>query len=169
MRLPSPRWVAIAVTIGVALGAFTLSFASLADLAAAHGVPSHLAWIFPLIVDGTTIAGTVSTVSLARNRFAWLTLVGAALVSVAGNALHGAAFGPVGIAIAVVPPIALLALTQLTVKHTRETAPPARPPYLNLREALTEADLAQAWRDHHAPADLQSTVDFDPEPEEVHA
>ncbi|HEY2067295.1 MAG TPA: DUF2637 domain-containing protein, partial [Gemmatimonadaceae bacterium] len=97
-------------------------FATLCDLAHRAGYPQHLAWLWPLAVDGTIVQATIAVVALAayteqrRNRrFFWYVLTAAAAVSVAGNVLHAllpAELPPALAAIvACVAPLSLLATT----------------------------------------------------------
>ena len=62
------RWAvstAVAGTVFIAVGAFWLSFTSLADLAARSGIGDGQAWAWPLIVDGVIVVSTVAVVALA--------------------------------------------------------------------------------------------------------
>lgn len=131
MTRPVARWVSavgIATTVALAIGAFTLSFTALSALAVTARIREHLSWIWPLLVDGLMVDATVAVVVLKGRReqwYAWLLLIGGAVVSIAANAYHatmpaGAAMPP-GLAAAVssVPPVVLLAATHLTVILTR--------------------------------------------------
>ncbi|AOT24956.1 hypothetical protein PBI_KALPINE_36 [Mycobacterium phage Kalpine] len=123
MKIVAPRKVALGVasvgTVAVGGLAFALSFTALADLAQGHGVPSGQAWMLPLVIDGGVIVSTAATVAL-RGRYAWALLILGSLVSVAGNVAHAQPHGPVGMVIAAVPPIWLLAATHLTVKLSEQ-------------------------------------------------
>ncbi|MFT4188518.1 MAG: DUF2637 domain-containing protein [Aeromicrobium sp.] len=135
--------VLVAVVAAIAVGAFTLSFDALSDLAVTAGIRVGLAWLLPLIVDGFIVAATLAAVVLrgraAASIYAWATLVMFAGISVAGNALHaeGAADAtalPVTVAagVSAVPAVALLLASHLLVivmdgssgKQNRTTAPP---------------------------------------------
>lgn len=117
----------IAATVLIAAGAFILSFAALADLAAMAGISPALAWIWPVIVDGLIVAATVSIVALAGHEartmaYPWALLLGGAAVSTGANAVHailasGASTVPawVSAVVASMPPIVLLAVTHLSV------------------------------------------------------
>lgn len=112
------RLVAMVVTAAIAVGSFALSFAGLAALAARSGIPGHLAWVWPAIVDGTIVQATVAVIVLAaypgqaRNRrFFWSVLIASASVSVGGNILHALVAGPVAAAVAAIAPLSLLATT----------------------------------------------------------
>lgn len=130
------RWAvrtAVAGTVFIAIGAFWLSFTSLADLAARSGIGAGQAWAWPLIVDGIIVVATVAVVALAGQKAAWYPwalLIGGAVVSVTANALHAIVAADADVpavlaaAIAAVPPVVLLAITHLTVILTRNTPEP---------------------------------------------
>lgn len=125
----SERWgwsviTAACGTIGIALGAFWLSFTALADLARRSGIASSQAWVWPLLVDGLIVVATIAVVALDGRAGAWYPwglLIAGALVSVAANAMHAvvaaeaAVPGLLASVIASVPPLVLLASTHLTV------------------------------------------------------
>ena len=131
-----PRWVqatGVAGTIGISAGAFWLSWTALTRLALMAGVPAWQAWAWPLIVDGLIVVATISVVTMSGRSgawYPWLLLITAALVSVAGNAVHAtlpadATLSPVLAAmIAAVPPVVLLAVTHLTAILTRSRPRP---------------------------------------------
>jgi succinate dehydrogenase hydrophobic anchor subunit len=115
---------AVLITVVIALASFILSFSSLWNLAARSAWPTRLAWLWPVIVDGTIVLATMAIVALAsyrhqrgNRRFFWAVLCAAAVVSVSGNAVHALIPGAAPLvpwlsaAIACVPPIALLATT----------------------------------------------------------
>lgn len=123
---------AAAGTVGIAGGAFWLSFTALADLAERSGITAGQSWIWPLLVDGLIVVSTVAAVALDRHRgswYPWALLVSGALVSVTANALHAlvAADSTVpsllAATVAAVPPLVLLASTHLTVVLIRSTGP----------------------------------------------
>ena len=118
------RAAAVVITVGIGAASFVLSFAALHDLAARAGIPVQLAWLWPLIVDGTILQATMAVVALAgyreqdrSRRYFWIVLTSAAAVSLGANALHAVlpASAPLSpwfaAAIAVVAPIGLLATT----------------------------------------------------------
>lgn len=125
----SERWgwsviTAASGTIGIALGAFWLSFTALADLARRSGIAGSQAWVWPLLVDGLIVVATIAVVALDGRAGAWYPwglLIAGALVSVAANAMHAvvaaeaAVPGLLASVIASVPPLVLLASTHLTV------------------------------------------------------
>ncbi|WP_194828753.1 DUF2637 domain-containing protein [Nocardia sp. XZ_19_231] len=127
------RWSAVLVLIGIGAAAFVLSFAALQDLAIMGGTPRGLAWLFPVIVDGTIIQATMAVIALppksAEHKwFSWI-LVGGAAVSVSSNSVHayltGHSWG--GALLAAIPPLALLidthGLVLLRRAAQRDSAP----------------------------------------------
>ncbi|PKV77310.1 DUF2637 domain-containing protein [Nocardia fluminea] len=127
------RWSAVLVLIGIGAAAFVLSFAALQDLAIMGGTPPGLAWLFPVIVDGTIIQATMAVIALppksAEHKwFSWI-LVGGAAVSVSSNSVHayltGHSWG--GALLAAIPPLALLidthGLVLLRRAAQRDSAP----------------------------------------------
>ncbi|CEI26734.1 Putative phage excisionase [Propionibacterium freudenreichii] len=131
------RWAvmtAVAGTVFIAVGAFWLSFTSLADLARRSGIGTGQAWAWPLIVDGIIVVATVAVVALAGTRaswYPWALLIGGASVSVTANAIHAVIAADADVpgilagAVAAVPPVVLLAITHLTVILTRPPGPQA--------------------------------------------
>lgn len=118
------RVVAVLMTVVIAVASFVLSFSSLWSLAARSAWPARLAWLWPVIVDGTIVLATMAIVALAgyggrrgSRRYFWAVLCAAAVVSVSGNAVHALIPGAAPLVpwlsavIACVPPIALLATT----------------------------------------------------------
>lgn len=59
------RWVATAMTVLIATGAFWLSFTALRSLATTAGVPRGEAWLWPLIIEGSMAQATVALLALA--------------------------------------------------------------------------------------------------------
>ncbi len=118
------RVAAVLITVGIGAASFVLSFAALRDLAARAGIPRQLAWLWPMIVDGTILQATMAVVALAGHgdqersrRYFWIVLSSSAAVSVGANALHAVIPGSsplspwLAAAIAVVAPVSLLATT----------------------------------------------------------
>jgi hypothetical protein len=118
------RVAAVVITVGIGAASFVLSFAALHDLAARSGIPGRLAWLWPVIIDGTILQATMAVVALAghedqgrRRRYFWIVLSSSAAVSLAANALHAvvpasAPLSPwLAAGIAVVAPVGLLAST----------------------------------------------------------
>lgn len=124
----------VTITVGIGAAAFILSFLALRDLCIQAGQPREIAFLFPVIVDGTILQATMGVVSRRHDhrarRFFWKILIGAATVSIAGNAIHAVLTTTPGFnsvlaaVIATLPPISLLASTHaLTVLGRRTAAP----------------------------------------------
>lgn len=162
---------AVLITLVIAVGAFMLSFAALADLAAKAGQPPELAWIWPVIVDGSILQATVAVVALAARddaggsrRFFWSVLAAAAAVSIAGNALHAAVSDTrvlgtaVAAVVATIAPISLLAATHGLALLVRTPYSTATSPATSLDTVPTTATPAvQAAAGVAAP--LVSAID----------
>ncbi|OFV72804.1 hypothetical protein RERY_66200 [Rhodococcus erythropolis] len=130
--------VAILIALGITTGAFVLSFAVQRDLARQALIPEHLTWIFPAIVDSAIFGATIAIVILSKlkvnrwdKRFYIALAVGVVTISILGNAYHafhadvaahatvdsGGVLGfvplapAVAAAIAIIPPILVLAFT----------------------------------------------------------
>lgn len=140
---PQNRWLAWGTAIGVALlaiGAFTLSFTALRELAAREfAIAPALAFIYPLVVDGFIVIATAAAFTM-KNRgprttwYPWATLAVFGALSVLGNAAHAidnpTATFPAWISAvgASVPAVALLIASHLMVmmidgKRTQQTKP----------------------------------------------
>lgn len=83
------RRISVATVMVLAICAAVLSFSGLRLLALQAGFPPELAWMFPLIVDGLVLAGSLGVISAAlarvRTTYFWfLTLLGV-FISVVGN------------------------------------------------------------------------------------
>ncbi len=119
---------ALIYTLGAA--ALCLSYTALADIAARAGLGQWQAAVWPLVVDGLIIAATRAAVTLdagPARRYAWFLLWSAVAVSIAGNVAHlllppGPVHPAVAAAVAVVPPVAALALTHLAIVRARALA-----------------------------------------------
>lgn len=130
--------VAILIALGITTGAFVLSFAVQRNLARQALIPEHLTCIFPAIVDSAIFGATIAIVILSKlkvnrwdKRFYIALAVGVVAISILGNAYHafhaavaaqatvdsGGALGfiplapAVAAAIAIIPPILVLAFT----------------------------------------------------------
>ncbi|UGT63409.1 DUF2637 domain-containing protein [Nocardia asteroides] len=110
------RWVAVLVIVTIGVAAFALSIAALKELAIMARTPRELAWLWPVIVDGTIIQATISMLVLAsgpERRWFLGVLVCGALVSVIGNSVHAAMAGEhlpwwAAALVAAVAPVSLL-------------------------------------------------------------
>ena len=131
---PTVRAGALVLTAAVAAGAFAVSFHALTDFAGRNAVPTHLAWIWAVVVDATILAGTLAHVALPEARRPKVIFLGGTTVSIAANAAHAWPTGAAAVAVAIVPPIALAVLVEQTIDLARTrksaqeqaiTAPPA--------------------------------------------
>jgi hypothetical protein len=107
------RWSAVLIVIVIGVAAFVLSFAALQDLAIKAHTSPRLAWLFPVIVDGTIIQATIAVLAFAdsdNRKWFECVLVAGAAVSIGGNIAHALVSGyGVGAAVlAVIAPAALL-------------------------------------------------------------
>ena len=139
-RRPAPLWPVVALAVLIAVFAFVLSFDALRTVALACGVAPSLAWMFPLVVDGSTLAFTWAAWAFRTRAmpsvYPWTMLVAFTLVSLAGNALHAHPVPLSGLMlpdwapplIMTVPPAALLATTHMIVMAAgRALDPPSDP------------------------------------------
>lgn len=124
-----------ALVYGLGLAALALSYSALADLAARSGLGQWQAAVWPLVVDGLILAATRVVVTAGDDdgrRYAWRLLWSAAAVSILGNAAHlllpaGPVHPAVATAVAVVPPVAALAVTHLAIVRARGHSPAQAP------------------------------------------
>jgi len=119
-----------ALIYGLGAAALALSYTALADLAARSGLGQWQAAVWPIVVDGLIVAATRVVVTLddgPARRYAWLMLWSGVAVSIAGNAGHlllpaGPVHPGVATVVAVVPPVAAVALTHLAIVRARALA-----------------------------------------------
>nr|WP_240539296.1 DUF2637 domain-containing protein [Bifidobacterium sp. SO1] len=120
-------WPGLVVAVILALLAFIISFDALRVVGLACGINERLAWMFPLIIDGSTLAFTWAAWAFKTRRlstvYPWLMLVLFSIISLIGNALHAHPVEVNGLLlpdwvpplIMTVPPVALLATTHMIV------------------------------------------------------
>jgi hypothetical protein len=108
--------------------AFAMSYGALHELARDSGVPSTLAWLWPLVVDGFIVVASLSVLYAVLEArpasYPWALLSLFSAVSVAGNVAHGAPT-PVGRLVAAVPPVALVLAFDLLMRQVRRVLEPA--------------------------------------------
>ncbi|MFI6220906.1 DUF2637 domain-containing protein [Nocardia salmonicida] len=127
------RWSAVLIVLVIGGAAFVLSFAALRDLAIRAHTPNELAWLFPVIVDGTIIQATIAVLALAdspERTFFTRVLIAGATVSIGGNIAHALVSGHGALAaiLAVIAPAALLLDTHgLAVLLRSRNTPPTEP------------------------------------------
>lgn len=120
------RFDAALTYVLAALGLW-ISYTALADLALRAGLGANQAYAWPLVVDGLILAATRAVVTFGGHdarRYAWALLGCAAAASIAGNMAHallpeGPVHPAIAAIVAVVPPIAALAMTHLAVVRAR--------------------------------------------------
>ena len=122
------RMTAVTIDVIICVAACVLSFSALRDVAARTAWPGHLAWLFPVIVDGTQILASMALVAFSAypeqrsaRRYFWALLNLGVTVSVGGNAVHALMpnpdlpaqpFGPwIAVAIGCVPSLAVVGTT----------------------------------------------------------
>lgn len=120
-------WPGVTVAVILALLAFIISFDALRAVGLACGINGSLAWMFPIIIDGSTLAFTWAAWAFKTRRlstvYPWLMLVLFSVISLIGNALHAHPVIVNGLLLPVwvppvimtVPPVALLATTHMIV------------------------------------------------------
>lgn len=120
-------WPGVTVAVVLALLAFIISFDALRAVGLACGINVSLAWMFPIIIDGSTLAFTWAAWAFKTRRmgtlYPWLMLVLFSVISLIGNALHAHPVMVNGMllpdwvppVIMTVPPVALLATTHMIV------------------------------------------------------
>ena len=116
-----------ALTYALAALGLWISYTALADLAARAGLGLWQAHAWPLVVDGLILAATRAVVTFGGHdarRYAWVLLGCAAAASIAGNMAHallpaGPVHPAIAAVVAVVPPVAALAMTHLAVVRAR--------------------------------------------------
>lgn len=144
------RWIAVGITVIIALASFVLSFTTSWDLVSRARVPHSLAWLWPVIVDGTIAQSTLSVMVLGpygdehrkKRWFFGTVLVMAVLVSIVANALHAILpAGPLNpwlsAAIAAVAPLSALATVHGVVTLCRI---PSLPPSIDVVDIAEDVD-----------------------------
>lgn len=150
-HLPSRAAVAVALAavaaVAVAVTSFWRSFTAIAELAVEYMVPADQAWMIPVAVDGLVVVATVAA-AVARHRIArgysWALLVAGTIVSVAGNGIHAWQLteSPIGVGIAVMPPLVTLAAVHLTILLARQDDDTATAPARDTAPEPTTATVA---------------------------
>lgn len=150
-HLPSRATVAVTLAavaaVAVAVTSFWRSFTAIAELAIDYKVPADQAWMIPVAVDGlvvvATVAAAVARHSIARG-YSWALLVAGTVVSVAGNGIHAWQLteSPIGVGIAVIPPLVTLAAVHLTILLARQDDDTATAPVRDTAPEPTRATVA---------------------------
>ncbi|UPK62846.1 helix-turn-helix domain-containing protein [Rhodococcus pyridinivorans] len=126
LMVPSRNTVAVALAaLAAAAVAGTSFWRSFTAIAVAYRVPADQAWMIPVAVDGLVVVATVAT-AVTQHRIAraysWFLLVAGTVASVAGNGIHAwqLTHSPIGVGIAVLPPLVTLAAVHLTILLARQ-------------------------------------------------
>lgn len=105
------RYLSLALVFLLAVGAFVLSYAALWDTALSYGVPSALAWLWPLLVDGAIVVFSLAVVRNGllgeKTVWPWALVILFTVGTIVLNGIHSDG-RYVSIAVAVVAPIALV-------------------------------------------------------------
>lgn len=107
--------IAITLVSLLAIGAFVLSYNALHEVAKSHNIPAKLAWIWPLLIDGSIVVFSIAVVraSLLREsaRWPWGLVIVFTVGTIFFNVLH---FVPipnpkfVSVTIAIIAPVGLV-------------------------------------------------------------
>jgi hypothetical protein len=118
-------WVSLTMNVAIGTLSFMVSYVALWDLARRSAV--GVSWAWPLIVDGVILAATVGVIAASDKRYSWALLACGASASMAGNGVHAWMITGSWIAVGVslVPPLALVAVTHLSVQLLRTVPAPA--------------------------------------------
>jgi hypothetical protein len=114
--------------LGLAVAGFAMSYDALHSLALTQGVPTTLAWMWPLVVDGFIVVASLSVVRAVANshsaHYPWLLVLTFSTISVTFNVVHAT---PTVVArfVAAIPPTALVLSFELLMRHLREALRPA--------------------------------------------
>ena len=142
-----------AVTVFESIG-FALSYHSLHSVALTNGVPLTDAWMFPVLVDGGIVLGSIGVVrAIAAGRPTrpyWAVVVGFTLVSWAFNVSH-AHQSISGWAVATVAPMAQMVALELGMQELRALLVPQ-----HRAAAVPEGESSGAGGVSNVPADSSS-------------
>ena len=104
-----------------------MSYDALHSLAAQQGVPTPLAWLWPLVVDGFIVVASLSVVRAVaeegRAAYPWALVLAFSAISVAFNVVHAA---PTLVArlVSAIPPAALVLSFELLMRQLRAALRP---------------------------------------------
>lgn len=166
-------------TVFLSIVCFAISYIALADLAQIAGQGPE-AFLWPVMIDGTIVVGTVAVVAVGGDRATWSLLVAAAVVSIAGNGTHAwiTQGSWIAVGVALTSPVFLLWTTHVTVELGRraDTSQKAVPNKrgaalellaeggLSMREIArrvgTDDRNVRRWRDEHVTK--QTTTETTP-------
>lgn len=151
--------------ISLAVAGFAMSYEALHSLAVEQGVPTPLAWMWPLVVDGFIVVASLSVVrAVADGRhgvYAWLLVLAFSAISVAFNVIHAA---PTLVArfVAAIPPTALVLSFELLMRQLRQqlsSNPVPQLPGTDLHLATSAAPAARLTNEPARTAGRQNLLD----------
>lgn len=124
------NYITMGLVFLLAIGAFVLSYVALWDIAIKHGLPKTLAWIWPLLIDGSIVVFSIAVIRAALHgegeRWPWSLIIVFTVATIAFNALHSnqipVATKYVSIVVFIVPPIALVLAFETAMAMIRTTA-----------------------------------------------
>ena len=162
-------YLAVGITVLLALASFLLSYAGLVAVAAWAAVPTWLSWAVPVTIDGAILVYTLAAlVFRARGegaRMAWLSLSLFTALSVAANAAHAWDAGQgdprsgLGAVIAGLAPVAVLLTT-----HTLARLIIAPPLTVKTGDAPADPWAIATGRLWAADEVVEPEADAEPEP-----
>lgn len=159
----------IFLVIGLASGAFILSFDALHALALASAIDSAIAWLWPIIIDGFIVTATIAIFALRGRgkgtvRYIWAMLILFAFVSVFGNSIHAVnnqnILGVelwIASAVSAAPAVALLLASHFLVimisspKKTNEASEKAHAEELHSTPTYSPVPEPKATKSHSLP------------------
>jgi hypothetical protein len=156
------RRVAVIGTVIVAIAAAVLSFQALAELAIAQGYPEHLAYLFPIAVDGMMLSAAMVTThgALRGVRLPWAyaaTALGAGL-SIYGNVVHSFNGTATSVVVHAVPPLFMLIGIEMALYLTRVRLDERAVQEQDERQAELKAIRAQERAQERAERKMQASA-----------
>jgi DNA-binding CsgD family transcriptional regulator len=110
------------LVLSLAAFAFILSWNALKSLAHDNGVPANLTWLYPLVIDGFIIVGSLAVVRNSllseTTKWQWTLVIVAAGASTVFNVLHSVN-EVLARVIAAVPPVALVLSFELLMQQLK--------------------------------------------------
>lgn len=165
------RYLSLALVFLLAVGAFVLSYAALWDTALSYGVPSQLAWLWPLLVDGAIVVFSLAVVRNGllgeRTVWPWVLVILFTVGTIVLNGIHSDG-RYVSIAVAVVAPIALvlafetsMAMLKSDVKRAGLVQSIAQIEAEAKKKAAELDKVQHDWREGFAEESRKATLELD--------
>lgn len=144
------RFSAIAVMFIVAVASMVLSFDGLRKLATEASISDQLAFLFPVIVDGTIIMASLSILRMnlsgQRAVLGWVTMIMGTGLSIAGNVISVRNEGLIAMGTHALPPILLATSLELFLSLIRTNirlAQEAQEAEVKIKEAAEKQQTEQ--------------------------